>query len=101
MACEVRQNGVRETPFSLCFGVPIVEALDIFAVCRVLASALETPQKPEKTLILETNRKIGRSTHLYATICRFFGNCVFPAFCVVFCAFVDAQHSSDVGHLGP
>ena len=36
------------TPFFLCFGFQIVDALEMFAVCRAFASARKTPQTSEK-----------------------------------------------------
>jgi len=73
---------VPRTPFSLCFGVPIVEALKIFAVCRASASAQKTLQKTGTMLIHEKSADQPKN----ALIRRFFEISVFPVFSDVVCA---------------
>jgi len=50
VVAELPRDGssVSWTAFSLCFGVPIAEALEIFSFFRVFAIAQKTLQNPEQ-----------------------------------------------------
>jgi len=62
------RSSCQRTPFFLCFGVPIVEALELFAVCRAFASAREALyNSPGKQQFLENrcmNTKMARAVNI-------------------------------------